>query len=1100
MRAKALYLHTSNRIEQLAQRLMEVSREQPLPGLLSQETVMTLNPGMARWLRFEIARSTGISFGWDFPFPATLIQRILSGFEPTADSRNLFNEPKAQWELFDLLGELESSPRFAIVKRYCEPSSSRRLQLASKLAWLFDQYLLYRPDTLLEWESGRETNDWQAEIWRRLLPRLGTGERKPKHIARIGKALQQNGIDTSRANQDLWPDRIFVFGASALPPIYIDILDTFSQFKPIHIFLLQPTDLYWADLRSPKQIARVTARNTDLDSIGSSAHELESFDIGNPLLPSFGKQSQAFLDLILDKDPTHDDSAFQEPDPSTQLGCLQSDMFLLENRSPGNSTQYAFPKFDGTIQVHDCSSPRREIETLWDYLVDYFAKHSDSQASDILVMAPDIQDYAGHIDAVFSAETSAGERIPYSIADQASPNQSAFLSGLIEYLESVKWRATANEVIALLKLPITQTAFRFTDAELDRIVFWIRDSGVVWGWDANHRESFNAFSTQRNTWREFKARLSAGIAFRNSSTLIPGNLSPYCEVEGESAETAGKLLEFLSFIEALKDDRSRMDTVSSWSQAVGSIADRIKPKDDNELRHYHAALELIQEQLPDTSGTIASGLDAFSVIANALRNTSSATGYLSGRVTFCSLKPMRSIPAKVICLIGLNDAQFPRKIVRAPFDLLAKQPRRGDRNTRDEDKQFFLETLLAARQQIYFSYQGSSAVNDTEQEPSVALAELIDYLKTAQPETIDSQLLTRHKRQSYDPEYFANDRLFTYSNERARLSQAYAEGRHKGKTTVASTEVFEQAPESPTEPVSIESLIRFFKDPQAYFVRNALEARFTEFEDSLPDDDLIEHHSLARYALRDQFADAICSGRPIDSIDQELLASFKLLPPGYSERIAFDSLREKALTIESRWNAESIARPLEEMLIDRSIGAYQLTGRIRKNGTDTRPHFLHPGKWNARIRIAHWIQHLAMNLNAPTQSCIESLSESDASLSLAPVANASNILADLLDIYRDSLHRPIPFLPQLSWDAWEKRNSPRSRSRTDDPIADHIAISQSLLESNQRAFSGRPTYPWSPSHQACFGLTPPVDASYAELSIIIWSPYVESLKTEGDAT
>ena len=349
MRIKELYLHTSNRIESLAERLVQVSRTQPLESALSQETVMTLNPGMARWLRFRIAQSQGVAFGWEFPFPGSLFERILSGFDREHAANGLFDENLARWELFDLLGSIENSEQFALLRRYCDQSSTRRLQLASKLAWLYDQYLLYRPDTIIDWESGRDPGNWQGELWRRLLPRAFPGERRPKHIARIWQDLRIGRPDHLKPNESEWPERIAVFGVSSLPPLHLDILDVVSRFRPVHIFLLQPSDLYWADLRSSKQIARTSERAaTENPELDLDFEDL-SFEIGNPLLPSFGKQGQAFLDLILDKNPIQDDAAFLEPERTSQLSCLQADLFVLEGRSQNDSPQYPFPRYDGSI-------------------------------------------------------------------------------------------------------------------------------------------------------------------------------------------------------------------------------------------------------------------------------------------------------------------------------------------------------------------------------------------------------------------------------------------------------------------------------------------------------------------------------------------------------------------------------------------------------------------------------------------------------------------------------------------------------------------------------------------------------------------------------
>ncbi len=1098
MRAKELYLHTSNRIESLAERLVEVSRAQPLESILDQETVMTLNPGMARWLRFEIAKSLGVCFGWDFPFPGKLFQKILSGFESDHPEGGVFDEHLARWALFDLLDDLEDVPHFGLLRRYCEKGSARRFQLANRLARLFDQYLLYRPETIVGWESDPTDTDWQGELWRRLLPRVFDVSRRPKHIARIWQLLRAANASRFDPDTSVWPNRLSVFGVSSLPPLYLDLLDVVSYYRPVHIYLLQPSDLYWADLKSNRQIVRASQRAASTNDQHELEFEGHTYEIGNPLLPSFGKQGQAFLDLILDKDPIQDDESFQEPSPGTQLNCLQSDLFTLENRSdksPSNQPQYPFSDYDGTLQFHNCSSPRREIETLWDYLVEYFANHPGAQANEVLVMAPDIQDYAGHIDSVFNGSRYGDPSIPFSIADQSGSQESAFLSGLIEYLELPQKRATASEIANLLNLPITREAFRFSESDANRIISWIRDMRIVWGWDDAHRESFGAFPASRSTWSEFRTRLAAGMAYGNESQLLPSGLSPYCEIEGESTELAGRFLEFLNFLEEFKRDCDRSDTIAYWNEQLCALLDRLKPKDENEQNRYQAAIELIQEALPSSASIQAPGKEAISCVLQALESSSPSTGYLSGRVTFCSLKPMRSIPAKAICLLGMNSDNFPRKSIRPQFDLLSISPRSGDRNMRDEDKQFFLETILSARERLFVSYQGISPVNDNTREPSIVVAELIDYLKAALSESEFSKIQFNHKRQSYDPEYFEGGQLFTYSKTRTNDCNAYIES-EKTSADPAPTPPPPKPKEIDDPNIEIDSLIRFYKFPQRTFVESTLGARFPQQEDELLDIDPLGQDPLSRYEIRKRFAQAIRSGEPVDSIDPALIASIKLLPPGHLEQLSYESLLEEARTLERLWRDTPVSEKIEILRVDISGPDFRLSGPLRRNTSSGNQYLIHPGKMNAKTHLESWIQHLIANSIEPTTTQVFSLVDSDKSIALAPSSESLEILGDLIESYRQGLENPIPFFPQLSFEALETLEKRSSIPSVDGESETLLKLSQSLLEKDRHSTFGQPKYPWDSYILACFGENYVLDEKYVSVSQEIWGPFQQSRLTE----
>src|SRR5690606_2510738 len=254
--------------------------------------------------------------------------------------------------------------------------------------------------------------------------------------------------------------------------------------------------------------------------------------------------SQMFLDLLIDRDAIQDDADyFEPPDGSTQLRALQSDLFAIESQdaATGDTT---YPEYDGTIQIHSCCSKRREVETLWDYLLERFDSAPSLKPSEILVMAPDIQAYRSHIDAVFGARKGTSLEIPYTIADASSASRSPVFGGLAALLEAPATRAGANEILALLESPLLREAFRFSDLDLERIEYWIRAAGIAWGWDAEHREANGGFPTARSSWRELQIRLGAGLA-HGEETETPSGFLAMNELEGDLSDTAGRLLECL---------------------------------------------------------------------------------------------------------------------------------------------------------------------------------------------------------------------------------------------------------------------------------------------------------------------------------------------------------------------------------------------------------------------------------------------------------------------------------------------------------------------------------------------------------------------------
>lgn len=1084
---KQLYLHTSNRVENLAQRLVEVSQAVPLSQPLSPETVMTLNPGIARWLQFEIAKRTGVSFGWDFPLPGKLFSRVLRGFEPSFEATGAFPEDAARWHLLDLLGKLEDQARFAQVRSYCQNAAgTRRLAFANRLAKLYDEYLVYRPDVVTRWEDDPASfrYDWQAELWRRLLRSLYPKNKKPRHIARLRQELCQGQILELAIQPQHWPERLFVFGVSSLAPLYLDLLDQLSHYRPVHVFLLQPSDQYWADLKSRKQIQKITQKAARKSGVRLSHPEDWLFETGNPLLPSLGKQSQMFLDLLIDKDPQQDDSQFEFPDETqSQLSCLQSDLFSIENRDLARGAA-PFPPYDGSLQLHSCSSRRREVETIWDLIVQRLDSQPTLKASDILVMAPDIQEYRSHIEAVFKAKRGTPLEIPFSIADSSAGNRPGALSGLFAILRSVSTRASAAEVIALLETPLLREVFAFSDRDLECIVFWIRELGITWGWDAEHRSQHESFSTNRNTWRELRIRLLSGALFSHETPAPEGFLA-YPEIESDLADTAARLLECLELIRALRHAFHETHSIATWQERLLALLSTLRCERDEWQRDYQAAGDLIRETFPAIDTSFASGAEAYSTLAEKLESSASGGGYLSGGVTFCSLKPMRAIPADTVCLMGMNRADFPRGNKRPSFDLMAAETRIGDRNTRDEDRQFFLETLLSVRSRLAITYQGLSPNSDTPNEPSAVVEELLSYLQNAMQKEDFEQIFHQQKRQSFDPSYFQGETQ-TYDPERAKLCNRFRPTAQPSEPTPQSDAAgSESETENPTH-VDLEDLIRFMESPSKSFATRVAKLRMENGDEALPEMDPLFSTGLDRFKLRHSFAAQIASGGSLDDIDFRSLAQSKFLPAGFLEKPSFQAEYERALQV-----AEAIGEQrTESVYLETPCGAASLCGESQTRVGRGDQLLVEAGELKPKRVIAAWIRHLFASAYNPAfrgETLVLSLHHKGGHFRFAKTEGARERLSELLQLFLDGEKAPIPFFPELSvktCKAWQKLGG------EDEPLRNETALGNARRDVRicLTDTASWKKVEWSDYDRICFGDDYAPDQRFLDLAVQVWEP------------
>jgi len=1102
MAEKQLYLHTSNRAENLARQLVEVASWRPLPGLLSKETVMTLNPGMARWLQFQIAQRASIALSWEFPLPGKLFSRIFSGFEPRLLEEGTFSRDAAQWILLDILSDIETAPRFSLLHSYCKGAAgeARRLALARQLAARYDEYLLYRPETLLEWEERPELSrhDWQAELWRRLASRLFAAKLRAPHIARAARKLSTipAGDDSRGAPQ--WPERLFVFGVSSLAPLYIRALEAFSCHRPVHLFALQPSDQYWSDLRTLKQSMQLIEDNEhssgsqgalDDDGLSKRLH----LALGNPLLPSLGKQGQHFLDLLIDADPQHEDSGFDRPDPAiSQLSSLQSDLFELRDRGKEENCD-PYPEYDGSIQFHSCCGARREIETLWDFLVDRFERSPELKPSQVLVMAPDIQKYSSHIEAVFQAKKGTALELPYSIADGSELLRPGPIGGFATLLDLLSKRASSVEVLELLETPLIRESFAFSERDLDTIELWIRELGTSWGWHSRHRESMGALTSDRRTWKELRSRLLSGCLL-SQEILVPDGSLAYPEVEGELVETAGRFAALLDLAENLWSLSEQRYSTEQWRERLNETLAALQGQGESWQRQFAQLRELIAECLPPVSGLFVKGMDVFKALREKLSALDSRSGYLSGGVTFCSLKPMRAIPSDTLCLIGLNRAEFPRSEQRQHFDLMGAKERAGDRNSRDEDRQCFLETLLSARSRLYISYQGQALSSENEREPSSLVSELMNYLRSAMRSDDAKRLLTVHRRRSYDEAYFSGALPLTYDPDRASLRNRFALAPSSLNAAPAQDcsmrEARRRSTGSQALEIELDDLIAAFTDPSKRFATTVLGARLACQEDALTEDEALEPGPLLRYQLRQELVGRL--------FDRKALDEFEAAAQLQKGRIAQGRLGAYAFT-EHLEEAELLASELGGRFATRScsfeylLAGACLTGELDLVESDGSLLIVHPGEINAKRSVEDWIRHLVASLAISEfsgESLVYSIRDPRKPLRYIKTDSAAEHLKQLLAWYQIALEQPLPFIPMLSEAAYKALGDGKGDDRCERRM---LAAKKARAKIKTRPDQfGR--YEWSEYDRICHGSEFQADNRFLDMAEAFWSLHAASLE------
>jgi len=1010
-----MIVHRSNRTEALVEALAELVAT-PLGDPFAAETVVVQNLGMARWLGLELARRLGVWANPAFPFPRAFVRQVAAAVlgEPPAGAAAYQPESLA-WAIAAELPRLTSA-RFAPVRRFLDDDrdGNKLLPLATRLADLFDQYAVFRPDLVRQWEQGGGgTQDWQPALWRALVERLG-----PHHPAARAEALLRALPDARRPGAP-FPERVSVFGLATLPPTYVDLLAGLAPLVELHLFILGPTAEYVGDLPS---------RRERRQALASGADEGDLYLDAPPLLASLGRVGRDFQAVLEERADYQADDRYADPGEATLLAALQSDLLHARQRGDAADTpRLRLDPADDSLAVHSCHAPMREIEVLHDRLVALFAADPSLRPHDVIVMAPSIDRYAPLIEAVFTSPDRP--RLPYYIADRRARATREVVDVFLRTLELLAGRLPAAAVLDLLALDPVRTRFAIPAESLDQLRRWVDDAGITWGADGAHRAAEGLPRLETHTWRRGLDRLLLGTALPSADDQLWQGVLPCADLEGADATLLGQ---FVAFVEVLLEHRQLVAaarTAPGWQTLLGGLLAALAARSPLNADQHEAilfALASLAERAEVGGFTGALGLDVVRRLLDAeLAAGAAPPGFLTGAVTLCELVPMRTIPFRVVALVGLSDGVFPRVQRPLAFDHIARQPRPGDRTPRDDDRYLFLEALLSARERLLITYVGRSITDNAELPPSVVLAELLEAVDAmaALPPSADGHappartaIVHQHPLQPFSPLAFGP------SGPLASFARASFAGARAARGEGREPAPFLTAPLGDAPPITaveLDTLLEFFANPARWFLRERLRLRLPEDRDVSDDRDPIDLAGLEAWKVGDHLLRRARRGEPPDSAWPVLEASGKL-PLGAPGRLVIDQQLPDALAIAARAAALSGGAPLAPTEIAKPFDGVELTGLLLDRCATGLlvTQFSKIGRYH-ELRV--WIRHLV--LNAAVDEHGESVLIGRArkppgvtTVRFSPVRDAEQHLRALLALFARGQSRPLPLFQQASRD------------------------------------------------------------------------------------
>lgn len=1072
----------SHRLQDLTDFVVSINRQYPI-GALESETILVQSNGIAQWLKQHLARDLGIAAMVDVTLPARFQWQAYRGVLGNDLPRHSpFDKDRLTWRILRLLPLHLHEPEFEPLRRYMADDVEQRkcFQLSERLADLYDQYQIYRADWLSDWAAGgslaaTEDQLWQPLLWRYLLADVGDSRWNNRAY------LHQQFIDSCReraADQrpSNLPPRVVVFGISSLPKQTLEVLQALSRFTQVVLCVHNPCQFYWADIIDGKDIyeKEVRARHQRRHQVTVNPDELHAYS--HPLLASWGKQGRDYIRLLDLFDETNElrhefptlklDMFEQElPEQPSVLDAIRYDILQLNSPQEAQQQWEHSVLDDSAIQFHCAHSPQREVEILHDQLLARFAADPNLKPRDVMVMVPDIDQYAPHIDAVFGRyERNDSRCIPYSLADQGARHQHPMLIAL-EYILSIgQQRANASEVFDLLQVSAIQKRFGFRDDQLATLQRWIDASGVRWALDEHHRAQLQLPAEQQNTWLFGLQRMLFGYAVGEVEGFEPGwqHIEPLTDVGGLDADVVGALHQLVMVLCEHFEQATQERTPVQWATYLNELLRRLfTPESDADVVLLNRLQQRLQQWLEATQSAALNEPIALTVVLESwlsqVDEPSLNQRFLAGRVNFATLMPMRAIPFKYVCLLGMNDGDYPRTQKPFDFDLMARDYRPGDRSRREDDRYLFLEAILSAQQLLYISWQGRSIRDNSEKPPSVLISQFLEHIQQVYGERSDgTPWVVEHRLQPFHRDYF----MLSQPQLNARFS--FADEWHvvHHESTMNAPQHQQLAEWVPPRALTVKQVSDFMKESAKLFTQVRLNTYLREQTHTLRDEERFEMNGLERWQLLQptlqQAMRMLREQRDVATAEATIAAMLERyqrageLPLGASGLVMRDNLLsdtqgllERASELfnayQNRVETVQIAHQFDNGLsIEATFPTLQENSRGERLWLQVTPSVVVDNQRKAyRPRPQHavqlWLEHLLLNSLHATHSC---LLGREGVIEFAPMKQqqALALLTGVMGWVHAGLQQPLPLELETAFAGIKENHKDWQQAFTEEPI------------------------------------------------------------------
>lgn len=1062
-------IHRSERADALVDALVEVVAT-PLPDPFAAEVVAVPTRGVERWLTHRLGATVGTSPGRtdgvcanvEFPFPGRLVGDVLAVATGVDRDEDPWRPERLVWPVLQVLDRCAGEPWLRMVGAHLgvrPPGEEgdghdglrrrRRHPAARHIAELFDRYGVFRPSMVLDWLDRTSADDltdpdlpadarWQPELLRRVRAHVGVAS-PPERIADACDRLRAGDVPLD----EVLPERVSLFGLTRLPTTYLEVLRALATHRDVHLYALHPSLALW-DRIADAHADVVPAVAAGLPRTEDPTRRMPR----HPLLATWAHDSRE-MQLVLSA-AAEAEVAHRTPAPPRRAGSLLARLqHAIRDDEPLPPPGAALPRLepgDRTVQVHACHGRSRQVEVLRDAICHLLAADPTLEPRDVIVLCPDIDEYAPLLHATFGARDpdDAGRLpgppvLPYRLADRSLRQTNPLLGALADLLDLLDDRLTATEVLRFAGRPPVRRRFGFDDDALERIAGWVEDSGVRWGLDAEHRRPWSLHSVPDQTWRAGLDRVLLGVAMDADDARTVGGRLPLDDVDSGDIDLAGRLAELVDRLGTVVQHCCEERPIGEWVALLGEATDLLfAPPPSDGWQRVQVDL-LLRELLAEstTSGVSddrpLSLVEVRSLLATRLAGMPTRADFRTGAITMCTLVPMRAVPHRVVCVLGVDDGVFPRGSRTDGDDLLQRVPLVGDRDPRTEDRQLLLDAVLAAEETLVLTYTGHDERTNEERAPSVPLIELLEVLDrtavAADGTPAGEAARTHHPLQPFDPDAF--DERSPWSFDPVQLAGARAV-------------VSERVPPPPFLPaalppreetsVALDDLVRFVQDPLRELLRQRFGLSTWEDDDQVPDGIAIELDGLQRWAVGQRILRQLLAGVDLDAAVRAEIAA-GTLPPGELRHRLLGEVANSAEAIHRLAVDEGVAGgptsvevDVDADLVESGGGKVRVLGTVPGVRGDTVAEVSF-SSLSPKTRLALWVRLLAVSAARPDgEWCTVGIGRARSGGKLVrhraldgPAeqrsADAARLLGRLVALRQRGLCEPLP-LPCKTGEAW----------------------------------------------------------------------------------